>query len=63
MKEQGTQRLILSGCCHLFLNDQVGEKGFNVRNAHILGMTLTVKQDIAANPLQLSLLYAVRIVL
>ena len=62
-KEQGTQSLILSGCCHLFLNGQVGEEGFNIRDAHLLGMALMMKQDVAANPLHVGLLCTVGIVL
>jgi len=62
-KQQGAQRLVVRRSGDLPLHSEMGEKGFDLRFAQVDWMSLVVKQDEAANPLHVSFLSAVGVVL
>ncbi len=49
-KQQRAERLVLGRCGDVLLYSQVGEKGFDLNDTHLLGMALVVKEDVARNP-------------
>jgi hypothetical protein len=58
-EKEGTERLILYRGSHVLVGGQVGEKGFDLASAQILGVALVVKQDRALDPAYVGLFSAV----
>ncbi len=52
-KEQGGEGLVLGGGGHVLLNGQVGEEGFNLRDAHLFGVAFVVEKDEAFDPIDI----------
>lgn len=61
-KQQGAERLGLRRRADLAIARQMGEEGVDLGLRHLAGMPLAVKQDVAANPVDISLLGAQRAV-
>lgn len=61
-EQRGAEGLVLDGSGYLFLDGQVGEKGFDFRRAHFFGMALVVERDVARDPADVGLLAAVGVV-
>jgi hypothetical protein len=61
--QQGTERLILCGGCHLAINGQVGEEGFDFGITHLFGVPLVVKQNETPGPINVGMLGAAGITL
>jgi hypothetical protein len=57
-KEQGTEGLVLCRSCDVFLDGQVGEKGFYFSGARFGRVTLIVEIDVALDPADVGLLGA-----
>jgi hypothetical protein len=49
-EDEGVQRHVLCGSRYLRMDSEMGEKGAYFRGAHVLRMTLVVKQDETADP-------------
>lgn len=62
-EQQGRQRLVLGRGADLAVDREVAQKIFDLGCAHVLGMTLAVKQDIAADPPDVRLFRAQTVVL
>ena len=60
-KKKRSERLILRGCSDMFLHGQVRQELRDLAFAHLIWMTLTVKEDEATYPFNVSLLGADRI--
>jgi hypothetical protein len=54
-KQQCGQGLILSGGADPVMDGQVGEKGFNLRGVHSVGVAFVVEEDEAPDPIEVSL--------
>jgi hypothetical protein len=50
-EEESAEGLVLGGGGNVVDRGEVGQKGFDFGDTHVLGMTLVVKEDVAANPL------------
>ena len=57
------ERLVLGGCSDLALVRQVGNESLHFVSCHVVGMALVVEEDEALDPVDISLLGAVGIVL
>jgi hypothetical protein len=55
-EQQRTESLVLGGSGNLTLHRQVSEKGIDFFAAHLLGVSLVVKQDISTDPEKIRLL-------
>lgn len=62
-KQQGIERLVLSGRGYILIFCEVGEKGFNLCGAHFGGVAFVVKEDIAPGPMSLGFFGAIGIML
>lgn len=61
-KEQGTEGLVLCRSGNVFLDGQVGEKGFDLESAHFGRVTHIVEVDVALDPANVGLLRALGMV-
>ena len=55
--------LVLGGGGHVALHGQMGEEGFHLCGAHVLGVALVVEKDVAFDPVDVGLLGADGVVL
>jgi len=62
-EEEGGEGLVLGGGGDMFLDGQVGEKGFDLLGAHLFGVALVVEEDEAADPVHIGFLGADGVVL
>jgi len=51
----------LGGSGDLFVDGQVSEEGFDLRDAHLIGVAFVVEEDEAFDPMDIGLFGAVRI--
>jgi hypothetical protein len=61
-EEDGAEGLVLGGGGDVAFDGKVTEKGFDLGNAHVLGMTLVVKQNVTPNPLNVGFFCTIRVV-
>jgi hypothetical protein len=61
-EQEGPESLVLSGGGDMFLDGQVGEKGFDLGSAHFGRVTHVVEVDVALDPADVGLLRAIGIV-
>jgi len=61
-EQQRTESLVLGGSGNLTLHRQVSEKGVDFFAAHLLGVSLVVKQDKATDPEKIRFLGLVGVV-
>jgi len=54
-EQQGAEGLVLGGGGDVLLHGQVGEKGLNFRDSHLLWVSLAVEQDVALDPVHVGL--------
>jgi hypothetical protein len=59
-KEQGSEGLVLGGGGDVVHDSEVAQEGFGFGNAHVLGMTLVVKQYVTSDPLNTGFLCTIR---
>ena len=61
-EQQGAERLVLCGGSDVLLHGQVGEEGFDFRDAHVARVLFMVEQDVAPDPADVGLFGADRVV-
>ncbi len=53
-KQNGVEGLVLGGGGDLLIHGQVGQEGLDFRNAHVLGMSFAVIENVAFDPADVS---------
>lgn len=62
-KNDRVEGLTLSGCCHILLNGQMGQKCLDLLFSHISGVNFgTMESNISNNPIAVSLFGSIRVV-
>jgi hypothetical protein len=57
-KQQGAEGLILGGGSDVLVHGQMGQNGFDFLASHLLGVAFVVEQNVAFDPVYISLLGA-----
>ena len=63
VQEKDSQSLVLGGGGYVLMRRQVGQEGFYLRHAHLLGMEFIMEEDVAPDPVHVGLFGADGIVL
>jgi hypothetical protein len=60
--EQGAEGLILGRGRNQALHGELAEESFNLWDAHFLGMTFVMKQNVTANPLNVGIFCTIGVI-
>jgi hypothetical protein len=61
-KEEGAEGLVLGGGGDVVHDGEVAQEGFDFGNAHVLGMTLVMKQNVTSYPLNIGFFCTIGVV-